>query len=415
MPQSRIQGNVKRVRLLNDDLRALLDDRPIMRSYQLAPESGTTAAISDITQTGVPRASEFFETVKKLYTCRCIQPHAIGFGCSCITCAQPFSEKLDLHSADEWEFCLAFNTPEVENPAPDTAILLQSVRDADVEDARPTTAQDMCSLVANIAGPEASVTEVLLDTAEAEDSKPHRMKVCKIGGNSEEKRLPSIKSFEELRCDATLSTKYKLELAIRLSLAILQLSNTPWVSESWTWNDVCVTKMEVSSPSSNSKASKIDAQDTALETAESSVLFILHKRIYSATRNSERVSLAPTIVAVPRAVSIIDEEPAMTKLGLALIELALGKSIQEMKEEYGLHEIPENEIGNICTATKLLEDKKIRAMVGGDYERVVDVCLKRRVVDSRGVPMNIWSKHESFLSMFRDNIVRPLYLMWRNY
>jgi len=40
-------------------------------------------------------------------------------------------------------------------------------------------------------------------------------------------------------------------------------------------------------------------------------------------------------MAVPSAAAIIDEEPAMTKLGLALIELALGKSIQEMKVEYG--------------------------------------------------------------------------------
>jgi len=105
----------------------------------------------------------------------------------------------------------------------------------------------------------------------------------------------------------------------------------------------------------------------------------------------------------------------MTKLGLALIELAMGRSIQEMKEEYNLNDMSESDIAIICTARRLIGDRKIRSQAGADYERVVDICLNRRFVDSRGIPMSLWSKHESFLSTFRDNIFKPLYLMWRNY
>ena len=86
-----------------------------------------------------------------------------------------------------------------------------------------------------------------------------------------------------------------------------------------------------------------------------------------------------------------------------------------MKEEYGFHEKLDNDMANICMGRRLLTNEKIRQEAGRDYERVVDICLKRRFVDSRGVPMSIWSKHDSFLSTFRDNIVRPLYLMWRNH
>ncbi|KAK0616199.1 hypothetical protein B0T14DRAFT_522696 [Immersiella caudata] len=240
------------------------------------------------------------------------------------------------------------------------------------------------------------------------------MKVCRLGGNDPSERSPTIKSFDELRRDSSLSTKYKLELAIRLSLAVLQLSNMPWVSESWTWNDVCVTEMEASIPR-NEKASKSDSRDGAHEKAESSVLFILHKRIYSVTYYLNSETASPIVVVVPRAVNIIDEEPAMTKLAFALIELALGRSIKELKEEYGLHEMPEDDTTNIYTAFQLLRDGKIREEAGREYEMVVDVCLKRRFVDSRGVLSCLGSDCESFLSRFRESIVRPLYLMWRNH
>jgi len=62
------------------------------------------------------------------------------------------------------------------------------------------------------------------------------MKVSMIEMDEKSKQLYTIKSFDDLRRNTGLSTKYKLELAIRLSLAILQLWEKPWVSESWTWN-----------------------------------------------------------------------------------------------------------------------------------------------------------------------------------
>jgi len=52
----------------------LLDNRPVMVPYRLAAERDAGAATSDVTQTGVPRASEFFEAIKNSYNCRCTQP-----------------------------------------------------------------------------------------------------------------------------------------------------------------------------------------------------------------------------------------------------------------------------------------------------------------------------------------------------
>jgi hypothetical protein len=56
------------------------------------------------------------------------------------------------------------------------------------------------------------------------------------------------------------------------------------------------------------------------------------REICSVTHDAE----AATIIATTRAVDVMDEEPVTTKLGVALIELALGQSIQDMRGEYGL-------------------------------------------------------------------------------
>lgn len=414
LPQSGINERMKRVRILNDDLCRLLDDRPFMRHHHQAFSSENTPAIAvDITHTGVPRASEFFEAIKETYTCRCVQPHAIGLGCSCAMCTRPFSEKLDLHAADEWEFCLALSPPGLDALATHATILLQSIPDTHINTS-PST-RNMCSWIADMTS-GTLVSEVVLPTTKAKDKKLHRMRVSKINGSDDTKQLPTIKSFDELRGDHSLSTKYRLELAIRLSLAILQLCKTPWVSEYWTWNDVCVTRMQVSIPEDLQTGKDSLHEDDGPERIESSVLFILNRRIYSAVYDSETAETASTIVAIPRAVDILDEEPYMTKLGLALIELALGRSIQELKEDVGYNGmgVPEN-IADICTAKRLVKDKKIREEVGENYERVVDLCLERRYVDSQGEPRSVLSTHESFLSSFRDNIVQPLYQMWKNH
>jgi len=435
MPQSAIQGRVKRIRALNEDLRRLLDDRPFMTTYhhhKQPPEAVVPtplATTTDVTRTGISRASEFFEAIKEKYTCRCTRPHAIGLGCSCNACAQPLSEKkLDLHAADEWEFCLGFNPPDAGGSASRaTTVILQSIPEAAAatSEMQPVS-QDMCSLVTDLATTsKPHMSELVLSTAKtkAKDKRLQRMKVSAIGaGSVDAKRVPNVQSFYDLRA-SNLSTKSRLELAVRLSLAVLQLWETPWVSKSWTWSDVFVTKMNapilkasMSPPTRNGLLSSHD-DDNAAEGLESKVLFILNRRVYSVAHDGKQPALKLPVMAVTRAVDILDEEPAMTKLGLALCELALGKSMDEMRKDYGFHDMAENmnDVADICTAWKLLDDQTIREEAGRDYESVVDVCLKRRFVDAGGMPRSLWSKHASFLPSSRDIIVRPLYLMWKRY
>jgi hypothetical protein len=80
---------------------------------------------------------------------------------------------------------------------------------------------------------------------------------------------------------------------------------------------------------------------------------------------------AATVIAAPRAVDALDEEPVMTRLGVALIELALGQSIQDMREEYVLDGMSDQDAVNVCRARALPENRRIRSEANRTYDGVV--------------------------------------------
>ncbi|KAK1836111.1 hypothetical protein QBC39DRAFT_430261 [Podospora conica] len=431
MPHSKVHERVKRVRVLNEDLRKLLDERPIIRPHQQYLEESTIILNVEMTASGGVKACEFYEAVKKTYTCACSTPHAIGLGCYCTDCVQPLSKTATLgpHSDDQWEFCLAF-PPSIDNAlsaSSPAAVLLQTIPEADDPDVKAQMVDDICSLVSGVTKDcDFKIDQVLIDTAST-DTKTYRMKVAKIV--SDVHHVSQIKSFTELRCDAGLSRKARLELAIRLSLTILQLCKTPWIDDSWTWTDVCVSQVTTSTRTTaikqhgdlnNGSASPTEEPPPATPAhplsaePQSPVMFFLGE-IYSVTYDAEAASTAATIIAAPRAIDLMDTEPVMTKLGMALIELALRESIQDMKEGYGLDGMSDQDVANICTARALLEDGKIRRELSKGYEGVVKACIERQYHDERGTLRAVASRDDSFLSSFRDAIILPLYKLWNDH
>lgn len=433
MPHSRVHEAVKQVRNLNDDLRTLLDERPIIRPHQQYLEESTIILNVEMTTSGGVRACEFYEAIKKTYTCDCSKPHPIGLGCYCTDCIQPLSKtaKLGPHSADEWEFCLAF-PPSIDNTntlSTGAAVLLQTIPDdADDQDDQAQTVQDICSLISGVTNDDGDLhlADVLIDTAGATtDPKTYRMKVAKIVSSPTDTKhhLSKIKSFAELRHDADLSRKARLELAIRLSLTILQLCKTPWIDDSWTWTDVCVSHVTTTTTSLKQQQQHTDPEKRSpsptreeepppaaplLPSSPSPVMFFL-RSIYSVTCDAA----SPPIPTPPRrAVDVMDKEPVLTKLGMALIELALGKSMADIKAGYGLDGMADADVGNICTARALLEGGGIRREANRAYEGVVKACIERQFHDRRGTLRAVASRDASFLASFTDAIIVPLYEMW---
>jgi hypothetical protein len=380
-PQSGLRERVRRIKKLNDDLRTVLNDRPFVTPYhQYRLESAAAFTGADH---GGNRARELFEAIRDAYTCACGTAHVIGVGCYCAPCSQPFTGgHAAIHTTSEWDYCLAIPVKH-ETPADTsvTTVLLKSVPDSG---GTATKLQDICAFTRQAStnsGSEAH--EVLIDRPN--DTRTYRMKVT-IVDDTTSADTPSIKHFAELiQSSDGFSTKKRLELALRLSLAIVQLCQTPWVSETWKWNDVCV---------------------------KDCVIFIL-REMHSVAVDAGAVSVM-TAVGAPPPSDVLDGEPILTKLGLALIELAIGKPIEQMKEDYHVSALDDN-LANIYTAKMLLRDGKIRDEWSVTYEKAVEACIDRRYVDKDGNAKSLLSKHSSFISSFREAIIVPLLVVWKWY
>ncbi|KAK3374505.1 hypothetical protein B0T24DRAFT_626750 [Lasiosphaeria ovina] len=405
-----IRETVKQVRHLNNDLRELLDDRPFSTPHQqFRDQSAASGALQ--TEASTLKAREFFDAIKERYTCACPSPHVIGLGCYCAPCVQPSSGGgLAVHTTDEWAFCLAFppGFPEKSEDDVSATILLETIPENGID---ASSIRNLCALVKQ-ATAESDVRQVLLETAS--DSQMYRMKVTKLDpSGSNQKQQPTIRYFAELREPSNgFSTRDRLGLALRLSLAIGQLCSTPWISESWSWNDVCVTQAAGTAVEHrNSNRASTAAGAAAVKFP---VMFILQD-MYSSSYDTDNESTAATLAAVPAMSEVLDDEPVLTKLGLALIELAMGRSIEEMKREYGPDGSVEEHLANIYTAKKLLLDGKIRSEATREYENVVKVCIGRRFFDKDGNVRGLLSEDKLFLSCFRDAILEPLLEVWKRY
>jgi len=284
--------------------------------------------------------------------------------------------------------------PETPHDIP-AAVLLQSVPQNATTSA--LTIQNLCSLIRETAA-NSETREVLIDTPN--NGRAYRMKVTKLddaGG----KNGHGIRYFAELAQPGTVSVRDKFELALRLSLAIAQLCETPWVNGPWKCNDVCVTQAigEDAADASNNKFP---------------VIFIL-REMYSVAYEQDGASQL-TAVETNEVARILDDEPALTTLGLALIELAVGKhKIQAMKAEYNVDSIGNDDLADLATAKRMLKEGLIRKEASAMYEGVVDACLHRRYTDNGGNLRSFLSGHGSFFSSFREAIILPLFEVLKRY
>ncbi|KAK0663013.1 hypothetical protein QBC41DRAFT_26787 [Cercophora samala] len=395
---SPIREKLKKVKKLNKELKMLLNDQPSLIPFQQHQSQQTTIAISAFKTNGT-KAGQFFEAIKNKYTCACQRPHVIGVGCYCATCADPFNDNLTIHS--EWDFRLACrvsqNGQEPPTKAP-TTVLLESVSQTDPDAA---TLNDLCSLVEEVALEE-TVRNVLID---AENSRMY-MKATKIGANGNTEA--STRNLADIRQQGNgLRAKDRREMALRLCLAILQLCDTPWMSEAWTWN-ICVSQVagEGHEGSSNDKMVRYP---------------VIFREMYSMAYKADSASIQTAVAPSLFADWCPDEEPVLTKLGLALIELALGKSIEDMKKTEHWPEDTQHyseilgDQADRVMAKRLLQTDRIRNKATMAYENAVRVCINREFVDKDGNPSRLVSKHSTFLERFRDTVLLPLLEVWKRY
>jgi hypothetical protein len=144
-----------------------------------------------------------------------------------------------------------------------------------------------------------------------------------------------------------------MDLALSLSLAILQFYTTPWIDMWWTWKDFCVL------------------------TGDKSQIFVT-KKFYSIHRELNGSKTRIDHSASSSAFWKMIGEPILTRLGFALVELAMGQRLSELRRKDQL-DGGDEDMADLLTAKQLVEEDKVREEAGYCYNEAVKVCLDHQV------------------------------------
>lgn len=220
-----------------------------------------------------------------------------------------------------------------------------------------------------------------------ETKKKYKLHVTSLTGDiSTSRSVVCLEDLIDCSHGPPLSRKERIGLALRLSHAVLQFYSTPWIDGCWTWRDFCVMKDD--------------------EKRDDLQLFVT-QRFYS--------TLNPSANSQDRDRMISDfwkciGEPILTRLGFALIELALGKRLADLRDPTtSCSEDPD--ILDMYTAKRLLQSGQIELQEGQPYEDVVRACLKHQFVSKSGVRY-LDSEKPNFQDDVKRCILAPLHSIW---
>lgn len=178
-----------------------------------------------------------------------------------------------------------------------------------------------------------------------------------------------------------LSRRERITLALRLSYAILQFYFTPWIEACWTWEDLCM-----------------DRQND-LE------LFVIRK-FYSSCSGIVSSNSSPKISEFLD----IHGEPILTRLGYALIELALGKKLAQLRSE-NQYKSKDPDMLDFLTAKDVVKSGRIMESESRGYENVVKACLFHQFLCMSDLK-EIDSRDDSFHEDVERCIIAPLHTLW---
>ncbi|KAF5512169.1 hypothetical protein CGCA056_v012023 [Colletotrichum aenigma] len=195
---------------------------------------------------------------------------------------------------------------------------------------------------------------------------------------------------------ADLDWKRRIELALQLSFAVIQLSLTPWIDDSWTWDNWAI------------------ATDTISHRSGRPLLFCRHF--------GSSISIHGTQSSTSSVWSILSPEPILARLGLCLIEIAFGKTVSEIRREgadddeiVDNHEV-DSESLDLITAKELFDSRRIRHQFGEPFENAVKACIHQQFrAEKNGDIIELDSRDPSFLRNAVDSIISPLQLQAETY
>jgi len=250
------------------------------------------------------------------------------------------------------------------------------------QDLERSSTCDLCSILKKFETDASSSNEYL--GVIGKNNKKYKLSI-KRGDEKDPKQIICLE--EILSPNYQLLRKDRMQLALRLTSSILQFCLTPWIDKTWQPRDFCVLSMG-------------EEQNN-----EFSDLFVTRK-FYSA-RNSQ------VLEAIPQSVDNIwswYEEPILTKLGFALIELLLGRTLPELRGEQPGDESVDIDFLNFKTANDLINSGRIAREESKGYEDVVKACIRHQYLGGSGSGVKgLDSKDPSFFDNAEESIIQPLF------
>jgi hypothetical protein len=165
--------------------------------------------------------------------------------------------------------------------------------------------------------------------------------------------------------------KERMRIAMDLVRLVLWLHSTPWVDPFWTWQDLEI---------------------------ENGRIFV--KRNMDHFRKAHQRASTP-----PTAFWELVGEPLVTRLGFALVELALGRRLSQMREP--ISGVGDEDVVDLMTAKRLVESGMIYQEAGYRYHEAVKVCLTHQVFAGNAI-LRLNSTRSDFLSVAERFILCPI-------
>ena len=173
-----------------------------------------------------------------------------------------------------------------------------------------------------------------------------------------------------------LDRKERICLALSLSHAILSVYSTHWIENCWTWKDFCIDR-------------------------ENEGQLFARRKFYSSHSGGLASGSDGSLL------SALHGEPTLTRLGFALIELALGKRLVELRSNNQYQSL-DPDTQDFLTAQGLVDSGRIMRAESKTYEDVVRVCLRHQFTRSSEV-IGLDSSRPSFQENAERSIIEPLH------
>ncbi|KAL8941509.1 MAG: hypothetical protein Q9216_002191 [Gyalolechia sp. 2 TL-2023] len=370
LPQSSLKQRLDTLTAYNIQLQRLLADRSLPSN---AHSHSTSKPSRRYLRRDPSRVVDLYNAICEGYRCNCKVPHLANFSLPRI------SDKIRTDSGlvGGWQFELLFaaKASEFDDASSDSHVGLEglmttwsridiggetistsrrvSVTECNSDDDSGSSGSmlDLC-ILADAVHPGDCSTDRLLGYLRQKE-RQYQLKSLSASGD---KSTPNVKCLDHLLTDERflLSRRERIRLALSLSHAILSFYSTPWIDAHWTWRDFCIDR-------------------------ENEGQLFATRRFYS----DRKEALGPGDHAAPTScLWAIHGEPTLTRLGFALIELALGKKLAELRPDHGYHSSDPDTL-DFLTAKTVVDSGQIMRAESQAYEDVVKSSSLEQDPDSK--------------------------------